>query len=349
MEGRPSPRVLVTGASGFVAGHVISRLLSEGYTVRGTVRGDPSTAAVAHLSAQAAQGRGSIEFVAADLDSDIGWERALHGVDVVLHTASPNPSALPEDEDALIGPAVKGTLRVLRAAARASVRRVVLTSSTSSVTAGHETRTGRIFTEADWSVLPQSSPYEKSKTMAEQAAWNFVDKQPSAGRLELVALNPGLVLGPLQVARLNASSEVVARLLDGSLPAVPRLAFSVVDVRDLAAAHLLAMTAPAAPGSRYILAGPAMWMQDMARVLADQFRPQGFRVPTARLPFAALWLAARFDPAVKLMLPAVGRSEHLSSQKAADELGWRTRSAVETLLDTGRSLIDHGLVAPRRS
>jgi dihydroflavonol-4-reductase len=335
--------VLVTGASGFIAGHIIEDLLRHGYAVRGTVRDVTRTDKLAHLTALAGELGGRVDFVAARLDADEGWAEAVAGCTYVLHVASPNPPAVPRDENEVIRPAVEGTLRVLRAAAASdTVRRVVLTSSSSAVAGGRPEPTSGRHTEEDWSDLEGLSPYEKSKTLAERAAWDLLKDSP----LELVAVNPGLVLGPLQRAEVTTSLEAVQKLLDRSMPAVPRISWSIVDVRDVAVAHRLAMESPKAAGNRYIVAGPDIWMREMARTLATEFGPRGFRVPTRRLPYWAMWVAARFDPTLRLALGFVGRQELLSSRKATDELGWTARPTREILRDTGQSLIDHGLVRP---
>ncbi|SEO52232.1 NAD-dependent epimerase/dehydratase family protein [Amycolatopsis saalfeldensis] len=331
-------RVLVTGGTGFVAGHVIQELLDHGYRVRATVR----TAAAA-LPAP-------VETARADLGSDEGWAEAVAGCDYVLHVASPFPAALPDDEQELIRPAVEGTLRVLRAAAAGgTVKRVVLTSSCAAVVAGHDRRdlAARVYTEADWSVVDASPPYQKSKTLAERAAWDFVAELPAAQRFELVAVNPGLVLGPLGRASAGTSVDVVRRLLARDVPGSARMAMAIVDVRDLAAAHRLAMETPSAAGNRYILAGEDMWMRDAARVLAAEFAGRGFRVPTGVMPNWVLWLAARFDRSLRLALYFLDRRERVSAAKAQRELGWVMRPARETLVDTGNSLIERGIVTPR--
>ncbi|APY90365.1 SDR family oxidoreductase [Streptomyces alfalfae] len=346
----PQPgTVLVTGASGFVAGHCIEELLRHGYAVRGTVRDPERAEKVAHLTAQAADLGGRLDFVAARLDTDEGWAEAVDGCTFVLHVASPNPPSVPRTEDEIVQPAVEGTLRVLRASAASdTVQRVVLTSSSLAVNAGRaEPEAGR-HTEDDWSLIENCSPYEKSKTLAERAAWNFYHDLPDKSRLDLVTILPALVLGPLQRAEVNTSNAVVQRLLDRSMPAVPDLGFSLVDVRDIATAHRLAMESPQAPGNRYLCGGTYTSMLDMARVLAAEFGPAGFRVPTRRLPYWAMWLAARFDPALRLALGYVGRPERLSSQKAIDELGWTARPAARTLRETGQSLRDHHIVHARR-
>jgi dihydroflavonol-4-reductase len=333
--------VLVTGATGFIAGHCIAELVEHGYAVRGTVR-SRSSAKTDHLRRLG----GSVEFVEARLDRDEGWAEAVAGCTAVLHVASPFPPRAPEHEDDLIRPAVDGTLRVLRAAAESgTVRRVVLTSSIAAVTAGNPNDVAHPLTEADWSKPEEATPYAKSKTLAERAAWEFAEQD---GRIELTAVNPGLVLGPLQHPDPRASLETIQRLLDGGMPAVPMLGFAPVDVRDLATAHRLALESPKAPGNRYICAGPHTWLPDMARTLAADLRPHGHRIPTRRLPHWAFWLAARFDPTLRLALDFAGREEHVTSTKAVDELGWTMRPTAQTVVDTGRSLVEHGLAGARR-
>jgi dihydroflavonol-4-reductase len=336
------PTVLVTGATGFIAGHCVDELLRHGYAVRGTVR-DPATADVAHLHALARNTNGSLEFAQASLDDDQGWDEAAAGCDYVWHLASPVPARLPRDEDELVRPAVDGTLRVLRAAARSgTVRRVVMTSSTDAIVHGH-TSPGRLSTEADWSDPGRLAPYPKSKFHAERVAWDFAATHP----VELVTINPGLVLGPLQRRQQATSMEVIRLLLARKLPAVPRLSFAVADVRDIAAAHRLAMETPGAAGSRYICASPAMWMGDIAAVLAAEFGPHGYRVPVRTLPYWLMWASARFDPTIRLALSYYGVPVLVSADKAKQELGWVPRPPRESIVAAGESLIRHGIV-PRR-
>jgi dihydroflavonol-4-reductase len=317
-------KVLVTGASGFIGGHCVSELASHGYAVRGTVR-DPAKAA--HLA-------GLAELVKADLESDAGWAEAVDGCQYVLHVASPFPLGNPADPDELIRPAVQGTLRVLRASAESGVKRVVLTSSIAAV---RRARPGpRPLTEDDWADPGATGDaYQKSKTLAEQAAWDFVTAQ---GGPELVVINPGLVLGPVQHAAAGTSVGAVRRLLAREVPGIPRLGWAVVDVRDLAVAHRLAMEIPAAAGNRYICAGSHIWMRDMARILATRYP-----VTSRPAPYWLLWLIARFDRQTRALLPAIGRQEMFSADKARRELGWAMRPLEETVLDTAASLTAHHL------
>jgi dihydroflavonol-4-reductase len=334
-------KVLVTGATGFIAGHCIQELLTHGYAVRGTVR-NVQTANVAHLRAIAQHTGGSLEFAEASLDADAGWAEAVTGCSYVWHLASPAPARPPKDENELIRPAVDGTLRVLRAAARAAVRRVVMTSSTDAIVHGHE-HTGQACTEADWSDARRSAAYPRSKLYAEKAAWDFVARQP----VELVTINPGLVLGPLLHKEQKTSMEVIRLLLAQKLPAVPRISFAVADVRDIAAAHRLAMETPAAAGSRYICASPSMWMGDIAAILEAEFGPRGYRIPTRTLPYWLMWINARFDQVIRLALTYYGVPVLVSADKARRELGWKPRPASESIVAAGNSLIRYGVVPHR--
>jgi nucleoside-diphosphate-sugar epimerase len=335
-----SEQVLVTGATGFIAGHAVAELLAHGYAVRGTVR-RLASADVAHLREIERRAGGSLELTEARLDADDGWAQAVKGCDYVWHMASPNPAAPPADESELIRPAVDGTLRVLKAAAASgTVRRVVLTSSTDAITRGYGRSAVRLRTEADWTDPDRAAAYPRSKFLAERAAWDFARDQG----LELVTVNPALVLGPVLSAARRTSVELIQVLLAREVPAVPRLGFAVTDVRDVAVAHRLAMETAGAAGNRYIVAGEHLWLREMAAILAAEYRPRGYRVPTGPLPTPLLWLAARFDPRLKLTLSMAGIPQLVSAEKARTELGWQPRPARETILDTARSLIAHGLV-----
>jgi len=339
----PKGTVLVTGATGFIAGHCIEELLTHGYAVRGTVR-DPANADTAHLRAIAERTGSSLEFAGASLDADAGWAEAAAGCTAVWHIASPNPTSAPRTSDEVVRPAVDGTLRVLRAAAGArTVRRVVLTSSIDAIRLGHGADPARVFTEDDWSDVTRAAPYPTSKVLAERAAWAFAREH----NLDMVAVHPGLVLGPLQRAQRTTSAEVVRLLLSRGMPAVPRLSFSIVDVRDVARAHLLATETAAAAGNRYILAGEDRWMRQIATVLAAEFGPLGYRVPTTPMPRWLMWTVARFDRTIRLALDYEGVTTLVSAAKAARELGWIPRPAKESIVDMADSLIRHGIVTRR--
>ncbi len=353
-EGNSDKLVLVTGATGYIGGHVVREFLENGYRVRGTVRDLSNRKKYEHLHELGKRfalvgGLPGLEIVEADLERDDGWDAAVEGCTYVEHVASPFPSVAPADENDLVRPAVEGTLRVLRAAAKSStVKRVVVTSSVAAVAYGHGDTGGRTLTEEDWSVPEKCEAYQKSKTLAERAAWDFIAKQPAGRGLELAVINPGFVAGPLSGPEIGTSGEVVGRLMRRELPACPEIGFATVDVRDVALAHRLATEVPAAAGHRFIAAGEHIWMQDIGRMLAQEFGPKGYRPPTGKLPYALMWLVARFDKSVRLVLQYVGKKETVSHDKATRLLGWRPRPVRETIVDMANSMIDRGLIpAPK--
>jgi nucleoside-diphosphate-sugar epimerase len=342
------PLVLVTGATGYIAGHCIRDLMQHGYRVRGTVRSLADAKKTEHLRRMASELGGSLELVEADLTSDRGWREAVAGCTFVQHVASPFPPEVPKDENELIGPAVGGATRVLEAAAASgTVKRVVMTSSVAAVAFGHDPNDHTVRTETDWSNPDRCDPYPKSKTLAERAAWDLVAKLPAGQRLELAVINPGFVLGPLLNADQGTSGELIRKLLMREMPACPEIGFAPVDVRDVAIAHRLAMEKQGAAGNRYICAGEHIWVQDMAKILAAEFNPRGYRVPTGKLPYWLMWIIAWFDKAVNLALGFVGRKELVSSAKAQRELGWTMRPVRDSIIDTGRTMIEQGVVPAR--
>ncbi|MFA6965335.1 SDR family oxidoreductase [Bosea sp. (in: a-proteobacteria)] len=342
MNGKP---VLVTGGSGFLAGHCILALLAAGHEVRTTLRSPQREAGLRGALAAAGVDAGErLSVVPADLTQDAGWTEAVAGCRHVLHVASPLSSAAPKHEDELIRPAREGTLRVLRAAHAAGVERVVLTSSFAAI--GYGKRLTRPYAESDWTDASVSglAAYPKSKTLAERAAWEFVDGQ---GRgLELAVVNPVGIFGPLLGPDLSASILLIRSMLEGKLPALPRLMFGVVDVRDVADLHLKAMTDPAAAGERFIAtAGDFLSMQQIAQALKDRLGPAADKVSTRVLPDWLVRLVARFSAAARqAATPELGRTKNASSAKARAMLGWEPRPAAEALAATGESLVRLGLV-----
>ena len=335
-----SPRglVVVTGGSGYIAGYCIAQLLNDGWRVRTTVRNLELVDEVRSAIGKIAANSSTIEFVAADLNSDTGWADAVGGADYALHLASPVPVVEPERDDELVRTARDGTLRVLAAARYAGVKRVVITSSISAIIFGRGVRK-KPFTEKDWTDetnRDDSSPSDRSKTIAERAAWAWLAGE--GGEIELVTVNPSLVLGPVLGSDYSASVEAVRKLLDGSIPALPRFGSSVVDVRDIATLHLLAMTAPSAAGQRFIGSGDFYWMADIAKILKEGLGDKARNVPTMSIPDILLRMVAVFDPVARGRLYELGKQRRVSSEKARRMLGWTTRPIQETILDTARSL-----------
>jgi dihydroflavonol-4-reductase len=330
--------VLVTGGSGFIGGHALLQLLAAGHRVRATLRSlarEPEVRAM--LTAAGAAPGESLSFVEADLGRDAGWPQAAGGCEYVLHVASPFPGGVPKHEDELIVPAREGTLRVLRAARDAGVRRVVLTSSFAAVGYGQKPQSVP-FDESNWTdpTAPLSA-YVKSKTQAERAAWDFIARE--GGSLELTAVNPVAVFGPVLTADLSTSIKLVKGMLDGTMPGLPRLYFGVVDVRDVVDLHLRAMTHPAARGERFLaVAGNSMSLADIARVLKACTGPLGRRVATRQLPDWLVRIVALFNPAAREILPELGRTKQATSAKARRLLGWSPRSNEEAILATAESL-----------
>jgi nucleoside-diphosphate-sugar epimerase len=341
--------VLVTGGSGFIGSHCILQLLVAGHQVRTTVRSLKRESDVrAMLKEGGADQRieGRLSFFAADLENDVGWPEAVAGCDYVLHVASPFPANIPKHEDELIVPAREGALRILRASRAAGVKRVVLTSSFAAIGYGHKPQS-KPFDETNWT-NPNGAgvtAYAKSKTLAERAAWDFISGQVAGGGLELSVVNPVGVFGPVLGPDYSTSILLVQRLMDGAVPGCPKLYFGAVDVRDVADLHIRAMTHSAAKGERFLAtAGDFMSILDIARVLKVRMGAEAKRVPTRQLPDWMVRLAALRDPAVKQILPELGKVKNATDEKARRVLGWSRRSNEESIVASAESLVRLGLL-----
>lgn len=329
--------------------HCILRLLADGYQVRTTVRGLGREAEVrAQLAVGGAAPGQSLSFAVADLSAEDGWSAAVKGCDYVLHVASPFPLRAPKREDELIEPAREGSLRVLRAARDGGVKRVVLTSSFAAIGYG-TVPASRTYTEKDWTDPDGGvSAYGKSKTLAERAAWRFVEQEGEA--LELAVVNPVAIYGPVLGPKLSTSVQLVQRLLAGSLPALPRVSAGVVDVRDVADLHVRAMTSPDAVGERFLAAaGDAVAMPEVARMLRERIgagsgSAAAAKVPTRVLPDWTVRLGGLFVSDLKEVAGRLGVTRNPSSEKARQMLGWSPRSSEEALVATAESLIRLDLV-----
>jgi dihydroflavonol-4-reductase len=337
MAAEESKTVLVTGGSGFLGGWCLVELLNRGHRVRATVRDlarEPQVRAA--VGSEVADAAGRLELFAADLNDDAGWEEAASGCDHVLHVASPFPAAQPKDPDELIVPARDGTLRVIRAGLAAGAERIVVTSSVAAVGGGAPLSASPL-REDSWSELdaPSLTPYARSKTIAERAGLDLAREE---GALERVAfVNPGAILGPALSGDRSFSLQMVERLL-GGMPGLPRIGFSIVDVRDVADLQIRAMSSPAAGGERFIAVNRFAWMSEVAEILRDRLGPAAEKVPTRRIPDLLVRAMAIFDPGVRSIVGQLGRDLTYSSEKAESLLGWSPRPIEETIVDCGRSL-----------
>ncbi len=339
-------RVLVTGGTGFLGAHCLIQLLAAGHEARATVRDLARAAELKAMLRQGGAGTGAdrVALFAADLNADKGWPEAVAGCDYVLHVASPFPSRAPKDENELIRPSRDGALRVLAAARDAGVRRVALTSSFAAIGYGSKNLKAA-FTESDWTDPndPTVQPYQRSKTIAERAAWDFIARE--GGTLELAVINPVGILGPVLGADYSTSIHLVKRMIDGATPGCPDLWFGIVDARDVADLHIRAMTDPAARGERFLAtAGHFLSVQQTAQILKDRLGDGGRAVSTRRLPNWLLRLVGLIDPEIRGMSPELGKRKDATSEKAQRLLGWKPRSPEEAILATARSLIELGLL-----
>ncbi|MDB5847375.1 MAG: epimerase [Rhodoferax sp.] len=335
--------VLVTGGAGYVAGWCIVALLKQGYDVRATLRNLSQAETLRSAIATGVDGSDRLQFFAADLTSDAGWDAAMAGCDYVLHVASPMGLDNPKDPEALSVPAREGTLRVLRAACRAGVRRVVMTSACAAASPALYSDDG-VTDETLWTDPddPRLTSYRRSKTQAELAAWQFMKDHD--GPMTLATVLPGAVFGPVLSADRPGSVQVIGRMLQGRVLGSPRLGFEIVDVRDLADIHLRAMTSPQAAGQRFIAVGGFMWMAEMAQALRGALGTAAAKVPKRSLPDFVFRAFALIDPSLRAVAPGLGRRHRHTAAKAETLLGWRPRPTAETVVACAESLIARGMV-----
>ncbi len=334
--------VLVTGGSGYIGGWCVASLLQRGYVVRTTVRDLSKEAAVRAAVTKVVDPGNRLSFHAVNLTSDEGWDAAVDGCDYVLHVASPLGVSDPKDPNDLIVPAREGAKRAVGAAIKAKVKRVVLTSSVAATNLGR--KGDWTADETVWSDPkdPKLSVYAQSKTLAERAAWDLVHQTSS--HTEMATVNPALVLGPVMSGDFSDSVQVVERLLSGRVPGLPRLGFNVVDVRDVADLHILAMTDPKAAGERFIAAANFAWMADLSDLLRDRLGAAAAKAPTRRVPDFVIRLAGLFDKDLGSVTSSLGQKHDYASEKAQRMLGWAPRPLDATIVDCAQSLIAEGVV-----
>lgn len=337
--------VVVTGGSGFIAIHIILQLLKQGYAVRTTIRSEAKKAIVQEMLTNGGiTDFSDLSFSLADLSSDDNWEETMRGVTYVIHVASPTPKLNFKNESEMIRPAINGVIRVLKAARDNQVKRVVMTSAYGAILAGHKNRKTP-YTEKDWSNLSEKHihPYQKSKTMSEIAAWDFIKKEGQG--LEFSTVNPVGVMGPVLSAKYSHSNIQIQEMLEGKVKILPNVNSGYVDVRDVASLHILAMTLPQADGERFLATtGETLSMMDVADILRTAFPDYASTLPTKTIPNAVVKIVALTNPKLRMVASIVGTYAETSNEKAKTLLNWHPRSAKTAIIATAQSMIDLGIV-----
>ncbi|CAL1536375.1 unnamed protein product [Lymnaea stagnalis] len=344
-----SSLVLITDATNFTSAHIIKQLQEEGYQVRGTVTSlQDEDARIKQLQELVPEAKFKLEIVEADPAKPETWEEAIKEVQYVIHAVKPVAALPPAAEgEAPVQPAVEAVQNIFKASVKStSVKRIILTSSFQAITAGPTAATDKVFTEADWADAETADPLVKSLILAEKSAWDFIKELTDSDKIDLVVMNPTLALGP---PLLDAQQDVVKMLLDRGITGCPRVSYSVVDVRDVAAAHVKALLLDNVSGNRHILHGGNLWMKDIALALAKEFKPQGYSIHTMSIPNVALWGLSLFNKTAKTFLPIVGKQSQFDNTRMKDVLGITPKDVKETVVEEANVLIEKGLVKkPKR-
>ena len=332
-------KVLVTGATGYIGLHCIQQLLDQGYAVNGSLRSLERKDEIIKSLESHNTSTEHLKLFSINLNEDEGWDDGMEGCDYLIHVAS--PIALErKSEDFFVKPAVAGVKRALKFAKKHNIKKVILTSSVAAIFHGIELK--EYYDESDWSdpENPSIDHYSKSKTLAEKAAWDFIEAEGKP--FEFSVINPALVIGPSLSNDLGESNKAIQMVATGKMPVAVPLQFGYVDVRDVAAAHILAMQKQASDGERFALAEKDMWYEDVAKVL----RENGFnKAPKLSVPVWAAKILANFSPELKMALPYIGRVRSVKyTSKAKDLLGWNPRPAEESILATANQIKDLGLI-----
>lgn len=342
--------VLVTGGNGFVAIHIIYQLLQKGYHVRTTVRSlNKKKKILETLQANGIKSKEKLSFIQAELTKDDHWAEAMQGCQYVLSVASPVFFDIPKNEAEAMRPAREGIIRILRFARNAGVKRVIMTSNFGAV-GFSQTDKNRETTEADWTDphLKGLSVYEKSKILAEMAAWNFIKKE--GGALELVTINPVAIFGPSLNEHISGSLNILKHLLDGSMKRIPPVPLNLVDVRDVADLHIRAMENPDAKGHRFIAtADGEVSIPEMAKFLMETKPDMAAKVSKKTIPAWMIRWAALFNAKAKEGAMLMNINRKVSNAKARSILGWKPIGTnEEIILASVESMIKFNIINPNR-
>ncbi|KAL4436198.1 hypothetical protein ABPG74_018182 [Tetrahymena malaccensis] len=337
-------RVLLTGASGYLAGHVLNNLLERGYKVRGTVRSLQNLKKVDHLYKINPSKSSNLQLVEADLSNKESWDAVMKDVDYVIHTASPFPQTVPKNENDLIKPAVQGTEAVFEAAIKHGVKKIVMTSSIASVFTGVTSK--NCFTSDDWSNLDQCPPYEKSKTLAEKKAWEIYEKNRS--KIQMTIILPGFIQGPSFHQNGYVSADFVLKVMKNEIPGIPKVSFATIDVRDCALAHVIPLDEDKLEltnGKRYILTEGTYWMYDLIQILKEEFSQYKYKFASFTLESKLLFnLAGCVDKQVDLIKPFFKRRIIFDNTPTIKDLNINFRFHKTTLIDFAYDLINKGCI-----
>lgn len=324
-------KVLVTGGSGYIGLHCISQLLKEGFSVRTSLRSMDRKKEIQEALSGLIKNNESLEFCELDLMRDEGWDDAVRGCSYVLHVASPVYDKNMKDENSFIQPAKQGLLRALKPAIKYKIKRFVLTSSIAAITQGHEDLE---IDEKSWSLIDKDTlPYIKSKTYAEKAMWNYMDEIDEREKIEVCTINPSFVFGPSLTYDMGASNLLIRGLLVGKLPALAKIQFNVVNVVDVARAHILALKSDNAAGQRFIVSEKALWLSDIAKILKNN----GFtKVPSIVVPNFLLGFLSFFLRDIALFKDRLGKSQITKSDNAKKLLDWKPGFVEKAIIDTAK-------------
>ncbi|QBR12758.1 SDR family oxidoreductase [Sphingobacterium sp. CZ-2] len=339
-----SKKVLLTGISGFLGSHTAIQLLEKGYEVRGTLRNLERAPAIKEVIARHTNKIGNLTIVKADLRNGKIWNDLMEGIDFVQHIASPFPRELPKHEDDLIIPAKEGVMHILEAAIKNKVKRVVLTSSCAAVVYGKTNeQLKHPMDESIWTDInnnKDNAPYFKSKTIAERTAWQFMEENPS--ELEFVSVLPGAILGPVLEEDFGTSANIVIKLMEGKMPAVPQIGFEIIDVRSVSDALIKAMETPQAANNRYLISSGFLMMKEIAQILKREY--PNMKIPQKELPNFMVKILSKFDATLKPILIDLGVKRRVTSEKARNELGWQPIPTEEAVLSCAKSIFEQGIL-----